>query len=48
MGETTKISWTDHTWNPWMGCQKVSPGCENCYAETLVTGRMQFPGVARG
>jgi protein gp37 len=26
-----------------MGCQKVSPGCENCYAEKLVTGRMQLP-----
>lgn len=31
MSETTAISWTDATWNPWMGCQKVSPGCANCY-----------------
>lgn len=35
MGETTKISWTDHTFNGWIGCTKVSPGCDNCYAETL-------------
>lgn len=33
MGETTGISWTDHTFNPWEGCQRVSPGCEHCYAE---------------
>ena len=35
MGETTGISWTDHTFNPWWGCQRVSPGCEHCYAETF-------------
>lgn len=35
MGETTGISWTDHTFNPWWGCTKVSPGCDNCYAEAL-------------
>ena len=33
MGEDTKIAWTDHTFNPWWGCQRVSPGCEHCYAE---------------
>lgn len=32
MGENSKIEWTDHTWNPWMGCHKVSEGCRNCYA----------------
>lgn len=32
MGETTKIAWTDCTFNPWHGCTKVSEGCENCYA----------------
>jgi protein gp37 len=32
MGETT-IQWTDYTFNPWVGCQRVSPGCEHCYAE---------------
>lgn len=35
MGETTSIQWTDHTFNPWWGCVKVSPGCEHCYAESL-------------
>ena len=33
MGENSGISWTDHTFNPWMGCTKVSPACANCYAE---------------
>jgi len=32
---TTKIQWTDSTFNPWWGCAKVSPGCANCYAETF-------------
>lgn len=31
MGNKTAISWTDKTWNPWMGCTKVSAGCKNCY-----------------
>lgn len=35
MGEGSKIEWTDHTFNPWWGCQKVSDGCRSCYAETL-------------
>lgn len=35
MGEQTEIAWTDHTFNPWWGCQRVSPGCEHCYAETF-------------
>jgi len=33
--QNSKIEWTDHTFNPWWGCQRVSPGCEHCYAETL-------------
>ena len=33
MAETSKIEWTDSTFNPWIGCTKVSPGCEHCYAE---------------
>ena len=33
MAENSKISWTDHTFNPWVGCTKVSPACDNCYAE---------------
>lgn len=35
MGKNSGISWTDHTFNPWWGCTKVSPGCDNCYAETF-------------
>lgn len=33
MGENSKIQWTHHTHNPWVGCKRVSPGCERCYAE---------------
>jgi protein gp37 len=40
MGETTGIAWTDHTFNPWIGCTKVHAGCANCYAETLATTRL--------
>ncbi len=32
---STKIEWADETWNPVTGCNKVSAGCKNCYAETL-------------
>lgn len=35
MGENSSISWTHHTFNPWWGCTRVSPGCTNCYAETF-------------
>jgi protein gp37 len=35
MAKKTKINWVDHTWNPWWGCQKVSPACANCYAESI-------------
>ena len=35
MGENSGIEWTDHTFNPWIGCTKVSPGCDHCYAEKL-------------
>lgn len=31
MGKNSAIDWTDHTWNPWQGCHRVSPGCANCY-----------------
>ncbi len=34
MGVETEISWCDHTFNPWVGCTKVSAACDNCYAET--------------
>jgi len=35
MGEVTGIGWTDHTFNPWIGCTKVSPACDNCYAADM-------------
>ena len=50
VGDTTKIEWTDHTFNPWLGCTKVSAGCTHCYAETLTTryGWAKWgPGQAR-
>lgn len=49
MGDTTGIAWSDSTWNPWIGCRKVSAGCAHCYAEKLVNGRMggEFRTVRR-
>jgi protein gp37 len=35
MGDRSAIEWTEATWNPVTGCDKISPGCENCYALTL-------------
>jgi protein gp37 len=35
MADTSTIEWTDATWNVVTGCTKVSPGCDNCYAETF-------------
>ena len=32
MGERSAIEWTDHTFNPWIGCTRISPGCDRCYA----------------
>jgi protein gp37 len=40
MGADTRIEWADHTFNPWIGCTKVSPACDHCYAETLATARL--------
>lgn len=34
MSKNSKIEWTDHTFNPWLGCTKISPGCDHCYAES--------------
>lgn len=42
MSSTSKIEWTDATWNPVRGCTKVSPGCKHCYAETFAE---RFRGV---
>lgn len=35
MSENSSIEWTHHTFNPWWGCVKVSPGCQHCYAESF-------------
>ncbi len=43
---STKIEWTDETWNPISGCTKVSAGCEHCYAERMarrVAGQFGYP-----
>lgn len=39
MGEQTKIEWCDHTFNPWIGCTRVSPACDFCYAAELMDVR---------
>ena len=44
MSTQSKIEWTEQTWNPTVGCTKVSPGCKNCYAETMAR-RLQAMGV---
>lgn len=36
MAANSAISWTRHTWNPWMGCTKISPACDGCYAEAMM------------
>lgn len=45
MGADTKIQWAHHTFNPWRGCTKVSPGCDHCYAETLSKRNPKVLGV---
>lgn len=47
MAEETAISWCHHTFNPWIGCTKVSPACDGCYAEALMDlryGRVKWGG----
>jgi protein gp37 len=39
MAETTGIAWTDSSFNPWLGCSKISPGCDHCYAEVSTPSR---------
>ena len=48
MAQSTKISWAGASWNPWLGCHKVSPACAHCYAERWCkrTGR-DFNEVSR-
>ena len=35
MATDSNIAWTDHTYNPWWGCERISPGCDHCYAADL-------------
>ncbi len=42
MSEYSRIEWTESTWNPVTGCKKISPACENCYAEAFAN---RFRGV---
>jgi len=39
MAENSAIEWTDHTFNPWIGCTKVSPACDKCYAAEMMDNR---------
>ena len=45
MATASRIEWTEQTWNPVTGCTKVSPGCKNCYAETMAR-RLKAMGAA--
>jgi protein gp37 len=50
MGQVTGIEWCHHTYNPWMGCTKVSPACDHCYAEAqedVRYGRVEWGGPCR-
>ena len=39
MAQNSKIEWTVHTWNPWIGCTQVSPACDKCYAMVMMDHR---------
>lgn len=51
MAESTGIEWADSTFNPWIGCTKVGPGCDHCYAEARMDNRLHVvkwgPGQPR-
>lgn len=44
MATSSRIEWTEQTWNPTTGCTKVSPGCKHCYAESMAR-RLQAMGA---
>ena len=48
MAEQTAISWADATFNPWIGCTRVSPGCDHCYAARDNERRKWVPGWGTG
>lgn len=41
MGALSKIEWTTHTFNPWIGCTKISPACDDCYAARSTPARVK-------
>lgn len=45
MGDTTVVAWTTKTWNPWIGCAKVDPGCKNCYMFTAQERYGRYPRI---
>lgn len=50
MSTQSRIEWTEQTWNPTVGCTKISPGCKNCYAEVMAKRlqAMRMHGYERG
>lgn len=50
MTQSSRIEWTEATWNPTVGCTKISPGCKHCYAEAMAKRlrSMGTPGYANG
>lgn len=50
MSQSSRIEWTEATWNPTVGCTKISPGCKHCYAETMSKRlkAMHTPGYENG
>lgn len=46
MSSNSTIEWTDASWNPVRGCNKISPGCKNCYAKTFAERWRGIPGHA--
>ncbi len=50
MSQSSRIEWTEATWNPTVGCTKISPGCKHCYAETMSKRlkAMGTPGYENG
>lgn len=50
MSQASRIEWTEATWNPTVGCTKISAGCKHCYAETMAKRlkAMGTPGYEQG
>lgn len=46
MAQKSKIEWTENTWNPVTGCNKISEGCQNCYAERMAN-RLENMGLEK-